>query len=303
MAVKTNIDDIEIGVDNTTNGVNSSDFIETEYDPSQIHTEENIEEIERKKLMKTNIYSFITTGIINSVPIVIDSIKQKKTSGVTNVSKNSIIKLVSSLVIPAISVIDSTVLNNKIDNTLRTKAGFRLSDVRNVVNIVQSYPSTHSVITNYVTNIKEQSKGHPTVELLPAVKKDAIVTNLTTIAPYIVDKFTDSNLSFAEKCSAVLPIKIFGGMVKRFASTDPRLQAGYNVLTSAVNVVDFTNKTMGSAVRSNNSGIKSNVGSTVGSAVDLIHDMLGQNRGNISRYGMGGTYYDGWNGGNSFRNF
>lgn len=303
MAVKTNIDDIEIGVDNTTNGVNSSDFIETEYDSSQIHTEENVEEIERKKLMKTNIYSFITTGIINTVPIIIDSIKQKKTTGVTKVSKNSIIKLVSSLVVPAISVIDSTVLNNKIDNTLKTKVGFRLSDVRNVVNIVQSYPSTHNVITNYVTNIKEQSKGHPTVELLPVVKRDAIVTNLTTIAPYIVDKFTDSNLTFVEKCSAVIPIKIFGGLVKRFVSTNPKLQAGYNVLTSAVNVVDFTNKTMGSAVRSNNSGIKSNVSSTVGSAVDLIHDMLGQNRGNISRYGMGGNYYDGWNGGNSFRNF
>lgn len=303
MAVKENIDDIEIGKEAATN----NDFAETQYDEnmSAAISDEDLEKAECLRARKTNIWTFITTGVINSIPILTEVIRQKKNHAPVKVSSNSIVKLVSSLVVPSISVIDSVCLNGKIDSTIKNKVGVQLSDVRNMVNIVHSYASTHNVITTYVQNQTAMAKGQPVTPVLPSIKEEAIVTNITTIAPYIVGKFTDSKLTFTEKCASIVPIKIFGGWVRRFVSTNPKLQEGYNVLTSAVKVVDFTNKTMGSAVRSNNGLAKtSNLNNTVGSAIDFLTDALGQNRGNISRYGMNPGYgYDGWNGGNSFRNF
>jgi hypothetical protein len=120
------------------------------------------------------------------------------------------------------------------------------------------------------------------------VKRDAIVGLTTLISPYIADKFSDERMSFSQKMSSVIPIKMFGGFVRRFADSNPTLRRGYDAITAVVKVADFGNQTLTSAVKPN--GARSNAQNQLGSVLEVVQDMTGMSRGRLSRFGASDDY-------------
>ena len=107
-----------------------------------------------------------------------------------------------------------------------------------------------------------------------------------------------------ERFSSILPMKMFGGLVRKFVSTDPKLQQGYDLVTGCIRVADFSNNTFNKAIRSNN-GMRNNQSNSFSTIIDAMQDITGMSRGNISRFNDGyyGQGYDGWNNGSRFNNF
>ena len=303
MAVKTVIGEDAIGTDAFKNDYQfdprTNDFVENDESYGNTKTIENTLDVERKKKIKSDIFTLLGSAIVNAVPIVVDAIKHHKDPVPYKVNKSQIARLGTSIAIPALQAIDTLALNSKLQNTLEEKTPIKLSDIRNVVNITLAYPSTKVALTNYMTNVSRQATGRQQVVQNPTAKRDAIVSCANVISPYIVDKFCDENLTFVEKCSSVLPIKIFGGLFKRFMSTDPKLQQVYDVGTTMINIASYGNNKMSSAVRSNN-GRPSSAVNTLGTFLDIAQDMTGMSRGNISRFNDG---YNGWNDGSRFNGF
>ena len=298
MAIRTNIDseeaqESEVKYYDSTPDFNTNDSVENDnvvfdYDAAQ-----------RKKQIKSDIFTTIATGLINGAPMIIDALKHRKDATPYKIQKSELVKFGVSMVMPTLQLVDTVALKGKIRTTLEEKTPITLNDIRNVVNVVQAYPSTHKALTNFMSNVQAQSAGKQQIEIQPTIKRDAILSCINTISPYVVDKFCDNSMTFVEKCSAVIPIKLFGGLVRKFVSTNPKLQQGYEVLTSTVRVLDYGNKTLGSAVRSN-SNMRTGAVNTLGNVLDIVQDATGMARGNISRYG---DQYDGWNGGNRFNNY
>lgn len=298
MAIKTNIDatsgiEPEVSYYDSTSDFNASN---ESYAAAPVI---DPEKAEKKHRIKSDVFSLVATGVINGLPIVIDAIKNKKNNVPYKVDKQSAIKFGVSMILPTIKAVDTIALNGKIQTTIETKTPFKFSDIQNVANIVQAYPSTHRALTQFMSNVQAQSTGKAQVTANKDVTRDAILGCLNTVSPYVVDKFCDDNMTFVEKCSSVIPIKIFGGLVRKFVSTNPKLQQGYDMITSVVRVADYGNKTLSTAVRSN-SNMRNNASNTLGSVLDVVQDLTGMTRGNISRYG---DQYDGWNGGSRFNSY
>lgn len=303
MAVKTVIGEDAIGTEAFQNDYqfepSTADFVENDSAESQQQAAPNVEDpyvAERKRKIKSDVFTLLGTAIINAAPLLIDAIKHHKDPVPHKVDKGQVAKLGVSLVVPAIQAFDTIVLGSKIQNTIEEKTPFKLSDVRNVVNVIQAYPSTKTTLTNYMMNVSRQANGKQQIAQNPAIKTAAYTACVNVVAPYVIDKFCDNNLTFVEKCSSVIPIKIFGGLFKKFMSTDAKLQQAYNVGTSLIQVASYGNKNLSSAVRSNN-GRPSGAANSFGTFLDIAQDLVGMNRGNVSRYNDG---YDGWNRGSSF---
>lgn len=252
--------------------------------------------VERKRKIKSDVFSLIASGVINGIPIAIDALKHRKDVVPHKVEKRDLVKFGVSMIMPAVQVIDTVVLKNKIQNSIEEKTPFKFGDIRNVANIIQAYPATHSAIKNFMSNVQKQSTGQIQVETNPNVKRDAVLGCLNTISPYVIDKFCDPSATFVEKCSSVIPLKIFGGLVRKFASTSPKLQQVYDVGTSLVRVADYGNKTLGSAVRAN-SNMRTGAVNTLGTLLDVVQDATGMTRGNVSRFND--DRFDSWGGARS----
>lgn len=301
MAIKTNIDnstatESEVSYFDSTNDFNTASNVESY---TSIPNDVDLNKAERKRKIKTDVISLVATGVINGIPIVIDAIKNRKNNVPYKVDKRDAIKLGMSMILPTIKAVDTIALNGKIQTTIETKTPFKFSDIQNVANIIQAYPSTHRALTQFMSNVQAQSTGKQQIAGNSEVTRDAILGCINTVSPYVVDKFCDDNMTFVEKCSSIIPIKIFGGLVRKLASTNPKLQHGYDVLTGIVRATDFGNKTLSTAIRSN-SNMRTGASNTLGSVLDVVQDLTGMTRGNISRYG---DTYSGWNGGSSFNSF
>lgn len=275
------MDFVENNSVNNNDQINESDQ-QFEYDP---------EKEQRKRKIKSDVFSLIASGVINGAPIVIDAIKHRKDIVPYKTNTKDLVKFGVSMVLPAIQAVDTLALKGKIQNTIAEKTPFKFDDIRNVVNIVQAYPATHAAVKNFMSNVQAQSNGQIQVETNPNVKRDAILGCLNTVSPYVVDKFCDPNTTFVEKCSSIIPLKIFGGLVRKIVSTNPKLQQAYDVTTSLVRVADYGNKTLGSAVRSN-SNMKTGAANTLGALLDVVQDATGMTRGSVSRYND--DRYDSW---------
>jgi hypothetical protein len=102
-------------------------------------------------------------------------------------------------------------------------------------------------------------------------------------------------MTVTQKMSAVIPIKMLGGFVRRFADSNPTLRRGYDAVTAVVKVADFGNQTL-SAVKPNQ-GARSTAQNQLGSAIELIQDVTGMSRGRLSRYGgdeYGSSRWNNW---------
>lgn len=294
-----------VGEDATThvNNEEGNDFKATVYDTEDVESltsNNDTTQIERKRKIKSDIFTVAAAAVINASPIVIESIKHRKDSVPYKQTKSDIVRFGMSLIMPTIQLLDTVLLNGKIQNTIKEKTPFKFSDINNVVNLVAAYPSTHTVVQNFFSNVSRQQNGQQQVAIDDTSKRDAFVACATLVSPYVMEKMADERYTFVEKVSNVLPIKIFGGLVRRVASTNPTLQNGYNMVTTCLQVADFGNKKFNTAVRSNN-GMRTNPSNTFSTILDVAQDAMGMSRGNISYYNNGG--YDGWNNGSRFNNF
>ncbi len=303
-----------IGEDGTAyaneNYQNNGDFKATVYDADEneesINVDAELENLKREKKhkIKSDVFSLIASAAINALPMVLETIKHRKDPTPYKCKKSDVFRFGTSLILPSIQVLDTVALNCKIQNTIKEKTPFTFGDIRNVVNVVQSYPSTHTVLRNYFSNISRQANGEQQVIVDDTSKRDMFVSLANTISPYIVDKMTDDRFSVMERFSSILPMKMFGGLVRKFVSTDPKLQQGYDLVTGCIRVADFSNNTFNKAIRSNN-GMRNNQSNSFSTIIDAMQDITGMTRGNISRFNDGyyGGGFDGWNNGSRFNNF
>lgn len=304
MAIKTNIDNnVEeaeiVYSDSPRADFNSGNEPAYTFEESTGVQNNNAELAIRKHKIKTDVVSTIVTGLLNAAPIVIDTFKHRNDPVPYKPQKSDFVRLGVSMIMPTVQLVDTVAFKGKLQNTIEEKTPFKMGDIRNVVNIVQAYPATHKALGNFMNNVQAQSNGKQQVVTSANTTRDAVIGCINTISPYVVDKFCDENKTFVEKCSSIIPLKIFGGLVRKLVSTNPKLQQGYDVATSLVRVADYGNKTLGSAVRSN-SNMRTGAANTLGTILDVVQDATGMTRGNISRYG---DQYDGWNGGARFNNF
>ena len=303
-----------IGEDGTAyaneNYQNNGDFKATVYDADEngesINVDAELENLKREKKhkIKSDVFSLIASAAINALPMVLETVKHRKDPVPYKCKKSDVFRFGTSLILPSIQVLDTVALNCKIQNTIKEKTPFTFGDIRNVINVVQSYPSTHTVLRNYFSNISRQANGEQQVIVDDTSKRDMFVSIANTISPYIVDKMTDDRFSVMERFSSILPMKMFGGLVRKFVSTDPKLQQGYNLVTGCIRVADFSNNTFNKAIRSNN-GMRNNQSNSFSTIIDAMQDITGMTRGNISRFNDGyyGGGFDGWNNGSRFNNF
>lgn len=302
MAVKTYIDGDNMDYAGFNEAGSTQDFVERNYDEQyaqqQAAAGDSPEVAARKRKVKSDILCVAATGLINAIPMISDGIKHKKDPTPHRVKKGDLIRFGASLILPTIQAVDTIIFKEKLQTTLAEKTPVKFSDVRNVINLTLAYPSTHRVVSDFMSNVSRQTTGQQQVSISKDYKSNMLLSCATLFAPYITDRLTDDRLSFVERCSSVIPIKMFGGLVKKVVTIDPRLQRGYDVATSALRVAEFGNRQFSSAVRSNH-GMRTGAANTLGSILDIAQDAMGMSRGNISQYGG----YDGWNGGSRWSSF
>lgn len=295
----------EDGTAYTDDSNKNRDFTATMYDDvdtEEFKIDEEAEKLRLKKQKtKSDVLSLIASAAINAAPMVFDAIKHRHDPTPHKQKKSDLVKFGISMILPSLQVIDTVALDCKIQNKIKEKTPFTLSDIRNVVNVVQSYPSTHRVLSDYFSNVSRQANGQQQIIIDDSSKRDMFLSIANVVSPYIMDKMSDDRYSMLERFSSIIPIKMFGGLVRKLAGTNPKLQQGYNVLTTCLTVADFGNKSLNKAVRSNN-GMRSGQNNSLGTFLDVMQDFTGMNRGNISRYNDG---FDGWNGvnGSRFNNY
>lgn len=307
MAVKTFIDEDGEYYVTDDNGVvdldqnGSQDFVSRDYDAEYAQTQQNVvdeEKLSRKRKIKTDVVSVLATGLINSIPLITDALKHKNDPVPHRADKKALTRLGISMILPTIKALDTIALNGKVQSIIEEKTPFTFSDITNVVNIVQAYPSTHRVVKDFMSNVSRQTSGQQQIPIPRDVTTDMWISCGTIVSPYICEKITDDRLSFIERCTSIIPLKIFGSTVKKFAAIDPKLQRGYDVLATTIRVADFGNRNMSSIIRPNH-GSRNGAANTFGSILDIAQDAMGMSRGNISAFG----HNDYWGGGSRFNNY
>ena len=245
-------------------------------------------EILYKRKIRSDTYSAVSSIGINVLPIVVDVLKHRKDETPYKIPTSDLVRVGVSSALPAIQLADTLWNKSRIQNMVEEKTPFKFGDIRNLVNIVNAYPATHRMVLNFMGNVSRSAEGKQQIELQNRVKRDAIVGLSTLVAPYISDKFSDERMSFSQKMSSIIPIKMFGGFVRRFADSNPTLRRGYDAITAVVKVADFGNQTLTSAVKPN--GARSNAQNQLGSVLEVVQDMTGMSRGRLSRFGMNDDY-------------
>ena len=278
----------EIGTMDADGKITYSDFADT----STAKTE-HVETVDPgKALLKQSILTdTVTLGTslaINMIPMLIGAVKAKNEGKIVKFDKADVARTVISAALPAISVIDDVVFKGKI------KTKIPLNHVRNVVNMVQAYPSVHKCTNNFVTNIVNQNAGKPKVELRKETSTQATVAVINLFAPYFVSKFTNKELTLGEKLNSALPIGMFGKLIRYACSRNPKLQRMYDTATNVVGFAANGTKLLGNSVRSAPGSTVNKATSSINGVLSIVSDAMGMNRGNL-----GGTNYNGW-GGRSF---
>lgn len=275
----------EIGTMDKDGNITYSDFADT----SSVKTE-HVETIDPEQtILKQNILTdTVTLGTslaINVIPMIVGVIKSKNDGKVVKLNKSDVIRTVISAALPAVSVIDDLVFKGKI------KSKIPLNHARNIVNMVQAYPSVHKYANNFVTNIVNQNVGKPKVELRSETSTQASLSMINLFAPYFVSKFTNKDLSFGEKLNSALPISLFGKLIRYTCGRDPKLQRMYDTATNVVGFASNGTKLLGSSVRSTPGSTINKATNSLSGALNIISDAMGMNRGNL-----GGSNYNGWGG-------
>lgn len=276
-------------VNNETEITYSNDFYEND---DQVYGNPNVEsdvDVLRKRKIKSDVGSTIATFGINALPIIIDALKHRKDPTPYRINRSDAIRLGVAMVMPTVQMLDTVCNHGKLQAAIEEKTPFKMSDIRNVVNVVQAYPAVHRTLTNFMGNVSREANGKQKITESEHVKRDTYLGCATTIAPYIIDKFSDETMSFTEKVSSVIPIKMFGGLVRRFADSNPTARRLYDATTAIVNVASVGNREFNNLAVKSNHGQMRSTQNTLGSVIDVVQDLTGMSRGNIG--GGYGDYY------------
>lgn len=240
---------------------------------------------ERHRRIKCGIINTIASIGINSIPMVVQTIKNKK-SGIPNkINKFELTKTIVSAAFPILETVDAAFLGNKLSDK------YHLRDVRNLANIAMTYPAAHESLNALINRSVQRSNGEatPIVEENNGAGFKTCIGMANLLFPYFTDKFTDSNLTFMQKLSSAVPIPILGRGIRMIVSRNPTLNNLYETSTGLLKVASGTAKSLGTAVRAKPNSTLNKATSTVSNVADTIGDILGMPRGSI---GYGGGYYN-----------
>lgn len=237
-----------------------------------------------KQHILTDTVTLGTSVAINVLPMVFKFIKAKNNNEVVKIDKTSLIKTVVSNVIPALTVLDDVAFKGKIQSKVPLK------DARNIVNLVQLYPSAHKCANNFITNIVNKNNGKQEIALSKDTSNDMYKSLVNLFAPYFVSKFTNRDLSFSEKLNSAIPIGIFGKAVRYLCRGNPKLQRVYDTASNVVGLASSGTKLLGSSVRATPGSTVNKATNTISGVLNVVSDAMGMNRGSI------GAGYDSWGG-------
>lgn len=240
---------------------------------------------ERHRNVKCGLINTAISVGINSIPIIIDSVKNKKQGIPNKINKTDIVRLAVTAAFPILETVDAAFLGNKLTEKCHLK------DARNVVNLAMTYPAAHRALNDFMN--KTAKKGDPNASQVPEEKTDAAaktwlgIANLIT--PYVTNKFTDSNLTFMQKINSTIPIPMVGGLVRRFARNNPAINNLYETGTGLIRFASGSAKSLTNAVRAKPNSTINKATTTVSTVADTLGDLLGVPRGNVG-YGNFGGY-------------
>lgn len=278
------------GTSESESAVNGADFVEQETTSKTKAKVVDPVVQERHRQIKCGVINTLATVGINSIPIIVQTIKNKKEGIPNKINKFDVIRTAVSTAFPILETVDAAFLGNKLEKTVHLK------DVRNVVNIAMTYPAAHRTLNDLVNRTVQRTNenGQPIVE---TEKTDAGFRTCLGIAnllvPYFTNKFTDNNLTFMQKLGSAVPIPILGRGIRILAQRNPTLNNLYETGTGLLKVASGSAKSIGTAVRAKPNSVLNKATSTVSNVADTIGDILGVPRGNI---GYGGGYYNPYGG-------
>lgn len=262
----------------------NNDFVENDNE-STINTSTSYfsqENIDRHRNIKCGIINTVVSLGINSVPIIVSAIKNKKSGIPVKIEKGDIVKAAVSTAFPILETVDAAFLGNKLTNK------YHLKDVRNVTNVVITYPAAHRALNEFVNKTIRSNESVVSVESSNATAMAWLgIANLIT--PYITDKMTNNNLSVKQKLNSVIPLPLVGRFIGTVANKNPKLRDLYSTATNLVKFTSSGARSLGNAVRSKPNSTVNKATNSIASIADTIGDVLGVPRGNIGGYG--GGYY------------
>lgn len=244
---------------------------------------------ERHRNIKCGIINTVISAGINSIPIIIDTVKNKKQGIPNKINKYDVIRLAVTTAFPILETVDAAFLGNKLTEKCHLK------DIRNVTNLAMTYPAAHHALNEFMN--KAVKKSDPNAANIPEEKSDATaktwlgVANLIT--PYVTNKFTDSNLTFMQKINSTIPIPMVGGLVRRFARNNPAINNLYETGTGLIRFASGSAKSLTNAVRAKPNSTINKATSTVSTVADTLGDLLGVPRGNVGYSNFGYNNYGG----------
>lgn len=264
---------------------NGNDFVETDDTSSATNATFSQEIVDRHRGIKCGIINTIVSASINSIPIVVSAIKNKKAGIPVKIEKGDIIRAAVSTVFPVLETVDAAFLGNKLTNK------FHLKDVRNVANIVTTYPAAHRALNEFVNKTIHKNESNVPVESSNATAMAWLgIANIVT--PYVTDKLTNNDLTIKQKLNSVVPLPLVGRFIGTVANKNPKLRDIYSTATNLVRFTSSGARSLGNAVRSKPNSTVNKATNSIASIADTIGDVLGVPRGNIGG-GYGSGYYGG----------
>lgn len=264
----------------------SNDFVEVtdETTSSSNSTVFSQEAVDRHRGIKCGIINTILSAGINSIPIIVSAVKNKKDGLPVKIEKGDIIRAAVSTAFPIIETIDAAFLGNKLTNK------FHLKDVRNVTNVVITYPAAHRALNEFVNKTIRNNESVVPTETSNATAMTWLgIANIVT--PYVTDKLTNNDLTIKQKLNSVIPIPLVGRFIGTIANKNPKLRDLYSTATNLVKFTSSGARSLGNAVRSKPNSTVNKATNSIASIADTIGDVLGVPRGNIGGYN--GGYYNG----------
>lgn len=242
----------------------------------------------KKRNIKCGLINTAISVGLNSIPIIVNVVKNKKQGVPNKVNRVDIIRLAVSTAFPILETVDSAFLDNKLTDK------YHLKDVRNLTNIAMTYPAAHQALNDFVNKSINKQENAENGTLIQQEKNTAMpmmilgIGNIVT--PYITNKFTDENLTFIQKLNSAIPIPFLGRIVRTVAHKNPALENIYQTGASIINVAQSSSRMLGNAVRSKPNSTLNKATSTVANIADTVGDILGVQRVGGGMYGNYGGY-------------
>lgn len=264
------------------------------------------EEMVRKHRRKVNGINTVIALAINCAPIINKVLISKKKGTVLHIKK----EIISAVVLSSPSVlltVDDLFLKGK----LQTNDNFRetVKHVRNVTTIVSLYGPVYGSVQESI--YRNKNKRNFQENTMPARKSiltgEIMLKAVGLISPYIVNEICDKSLSTKEKLHSIIPIGVFGTMIRDVMSLNPNTAKIYEKSSMILRLGSIGTDLVGGAVisgNSNNNKVQKGF-SAVSNILNTAMSLTGVNNNNggpgYSWSGNNGNSWNGYGGGNNGR--